>query len=269
MLFHKSNIFRSCTCVLLVLTCFLMAGCLQAESHRPQPDTSSEEVTQPPAPIVDTRPRVALTYDDGPSSITTKPIVDELNKYGYHATFFVVGNRVDYTPGEDNGAEAMIYAVENGNEIGIHGYTHQANYASCSNETYEYEIYQTLQAIQARIPGYEVRMMRPVGGSISGTRVAESEFAVINWNIDTLDWEYRRPAGDAEAIETIVNNALKDIEDGDIILMHDIYNNTYEATVILLARLNEMGFNVVTVSELLGDDLQPGTKYTHGNKRAQ
>lgn len=99
--------------------------------------------------------------------------------------------------------------------------------------------------------------------------MAESEFAVINWSVDTLDWEYRRPAGDAESIETIVNNALANIEDGDIILMHDIYNNTYEATVILLARLNEMGFNVVTVSELLGDDLQPGVRYTHGNKRAQ
>ena len=259
MFFHRSNFFRTFMCVLLVLICFLTTGCLKAESHREFPPETTPELQ---TPTVDTRPRVALTYDDGPSSITTKPIVDELNKYGYHATFFVVGNRVDYTPGEDNGSEAMVYAVENGNEIGIHGYTHQANYASCSDETYEYEIYQTLQAIQTKIPGYEVRMMRPVGGSISTTRVAESEFAVINWSVDTLDWEYRRPAGDAESIETIVNNALANIEDGDIILMHDIYNNTYEATVIILQRLNEMGFNVVTVSELLGDDLESGRLYT-------
>ena len=156
MFFHRSKFFRTCTCVLLVLICLLTTGCLKAESHRELP---SETTPEPQKPIVDTRPRVALTYDDGPSSITTKPIVDELNKYGYHATFFVVGNRVDYTPGEDNGSEAMVYAVENGNEIGIHGYTHQANYASCSDETYEYEIYQTLQAIQTKIPGYEVRMM--------------------------------------------------------------------------------------------------------------
>ena len=265
MFFCKSNFYKTCICLLLALVCLLMTGCLRAESHREFPEESSEQTTEPQAPV-DTRPRVALTYDDGPSSITTKPIVDELNKYGYHATFFVVGNRVDYTPGEDNGADAMVYAYENGNEIGIHGYTHQANYASCSADTYQYEIYQTLQAIQAKIPGYEVRVMRPVGGSISGVRVQESEFAVVNWNVDTLDWTLRSPAGDAATIEEIVNNALKDIDDGDIILMHDIYNNTYEATVILLARLNEMGYNVVTVSELLGDDLQPGVKYTHGNK---
>ncbi len=260
MFFHR--FYRVCTCVLLILTCLLVAGCFQAESHRAQPETSSQETTRPPAPVVDTRPRVALTYDDGPSSITTRPIVDELNKYGYHATFFVVGNRVDYTPGEDNGAEAMVYAAQNGNEIGIHGYTHKANYVSCSDETYEYEIFQTLQAIQSKLPGYEVRMMRPVGGSISSIRIAESPFAIVNWSIDTLDWQNRSPAGDAESIETIVNNALANVQDGDIILMHDIYNNTYEATVILLARLNEMGFNVVTVSELFGDELESGRLYT-------
>ena len=43
--------------------------------------------------------------------------------------------------------------------------------------------------------------------------------------------------------------------------MHDIYKNTYEATVMMLQRLNEMGFNVVTVSERLGDNLQPGVLY--------
>ena len=262
MFFQKFKIAKIFICVLLAISCLPIAGCLHAEAHREFP--TEEETTEENKPV-DTRPRVALTFDDGPSSITTKPIVDELNKYGYHATFFVVGNRVDYTTGQDNGAAAMVYAYENGNEIGIHGYTHQADYASCSDDIYEYEIYQTLNAIQARIPGYEVRLMRAVGGSISNERIVSNEFAVIDWSIDTLDWTLRTPAGDAETIEKIVNNALDGIEDGDIILMHDIYNNTYEATVILLARLNEMGFNVVTVSELLGDDLKPGRLYRQAN----
>ena len=264
MLFQKPKFKKMMACALLIAICLSMASCLRAEAHREFP--SETEPTTPTPPAADTRPRVALTYDDGPSSITTAKIVDELNKYGYHATFFVVGNRVDYTPGQDNGAAAMVYAYENGNEIGIHGYTHQPNYATCSEETYQYEMTMTLQSIQARIPGYEVRLMRPVGGSISNTRVAESPYSVINWSVDSLDWTLRSPAGDEESIETIVNNALKDLEDGDIILMHDIYNNTYEATVILLARLNEMGFNVVTVSELIGDELCPGVKYTNASK---
>ena len=74
------------------------------------------------------------------------------------------------------------------------------------------------------------------------------------------------PADAAESlcIRVSGDSMFPKIEDGDIIRMHDIYNNTYEATVILLERLNEMGYNVVTVSELLGDKLEPGKLYTQG-----
>lgn len=267
MFYHvkKQNVLRFCA--VLVLICLAFLGCATISGSRTDyPELTFPKVPEQTTPPADTRPRVALTFDDGPSSITTKPIVDELNKYGFHATFFVVGDRVDLTPDKDNGADAMIYAVENGNEIGIHAYTHDMSirYDTCTQQTYEYEIYETLKAIQSKIPGYEVRLMRPIGGAISNERVASCPFAVVNWSIDTMDWSLRSPAGDEDQINTIVENALSGIEDGDIILLHDIYNNTYEATVILLARLHEMGFNVVTVSELLGNDLCPGTKYTHG-----
>ena len=267
MLFYRLKPTKIFICLLLVLTCFISAGCLKVESHRePLPETTTPE---PSAPVVDNRPRVALTFDDGPHNVRTKKIVDELDKYGYHATFFVVGNRVDGTA--YSGGAAMVYAAEHGNEIGIHGYTHETSisYSSCSDERYEYEISNTLQAIQEKLPGYEVRVMRPFGGSISGTRAAQSPFAVVNWNVDTLDYANKYDEGDPEKINIIVENALSDIDDGDIILMHDIYNNTYEATVIILARLYEMGFNVVTVSELLGDEWCPGVRYTHGPKGAQ
>ena len=67
--------------------------------------------------------RVAITFDDGPHNVRTVKIVDELAKYGFHATFFVVGNRVDGSA--YNGSSAVKYAIENGNEIAIHGYTHE------------------------------------------------------------------------------------------------------------------------------------------------
>ena len=263
MFFYKLKIPKIFICLLLVLACLPIAGCFKAEAHRefPPEEGTNEETT----PVVDTRPRVALTYDDGPhekyktTPSRTKLIVDELDKYGYHATFFVVGNRVDGT--EYNGGGAMIYAAEHGNEIGIHGYTHDVYYDRCTDEEYEYELSKTLRAIQSKIPEYEVRVMRPVGGRISDSHIAESPYAVVKWNIDTLDYDNKYNEGDPEKINTIVENALADVKDGDIILMHDIYNNTYEATVIILQRLNEMGFNVVTVSELLGDNLQPGVLY--------
>ena len=264
MIFQKMKAAKIFICLLLVISCLPISGCLKVEAHR-EFSEETEKNNEAASPNVDTRPRVALTYDDGPhekyqeTPSRTKLIVDELDKYGYHATFFVVGNRVDGT--EYSGGAAMVYAAEHGNEIGIHGYTHGVYYDRCSDAEYEYEMRKTVEAIQEKIPGYEVRLMRPVGGWITDARVEESPYAIIKWSVDTLDWELSRPQGDADKINAIVENALANIKDGDIILMHDIYNNTYEATVIILQRLYEMGFNVVTVSELLGDNLQAGVLY--------
>ena len=143
MIFQKFKTIRILTCVCLALTCLLMSGCFRVEAHREFFSDLDLKLPDFTPSTDNNRPRVALTFDAGPSSITTKPIVDELNKYGYHATFFVVGNRVDRTAGQDNGADAMVYAYENGNEIGIHGYTHEADYADCSDDIYRYEYWKS------------------------------------------------------------------------------------------------------------------------------
>ena len=79
------------------------------------------------------------------------------------------------------------------------------------------------------------------------------------------DWRYKSRSDEATIetnINAIVENALRNVEDGDIILMHEIYQNTYEATCIILERLDEMGFTFVTVTELIGEDnLVAGATY--------
>ena len=201
--------------------------------------------------------RVAITYDDGPHTTRTKLIADELEKYGFHATFFVVGNRVDGT--KYNGGEAMLYALEKGNEIAIHGYTHTAYYDSCSDEVYAYEISQTLKAIQKLKAGYTPTLMRPIGGAINAERISSCEYSVIMWSVDSLDYKNSAING---GVENIVNNVMSNVKDGDIILMHDIYENTYEASRIILKRLYDEGYEVLTVSELLGSKLESGQKFS-------
>ena len=222
------------------------------------------------ASTTEPRKQVALSFDDGPHNGRTKRIVDELAKYGYHATFFVVGNRVDGS--EYNGKSGLIYAYKAGNEIGIHGYTHLKYYDRCSDADYAYELSMTEQAIRAVIPGYNVRLMRPVGGAISDSRVSESEYSVIAWNVDSEDWRYKYASGDsdeiaAEKVNTIVSNVMDNVREGSIILMHDIYESTYDAVVIILERLHAEGYDVVTVSELLGDSLEAGRKYSSATAR--
>ena len=208
--------------------------------------------------------RVALTFDDGPHNVRTKAIVDELAKYGYRATFFVVGNRVDGTA--YNGAEALKYAHDHGNEIAIHGYTHAVYYHNCEQDRYERELSNTYNAIKDVAKNASVRLMRPIGGNITEERVASCPYSVIMWSVDSEDWKYKGRGDNGELAEqninTIVENVMSQVKSGDIILMHDIYENTYEAAKIIIERLHTEGYQLVTVSELLGSDLRAGTKYS-------
>ena len=84
--------------------------------------------------------------------------------------------------------------------------------------------------------------------------------------MDSADWQhtYNRNDTDESAqakVDTVVENVMSTVSDGDIILMHDIYESTYDAVKIILKQLYDAGYEVVTVSELLGDELAPGQAY--------
>ena len=262
-----SAIFRILTALLamiLALSCFAACddGKVPEQSSQSTPK-NEEEGGGDVSADVEPKKRVAITFDDGPQYYNdneTRAIVDELAKYGFTATFFVVGNRISAYD------DALTYAVENGNEIGIHGYTHEKYYDTCSDEDYNNELQKTLNAIHKILPDYEVKLMRAVGGRITKERVKNSPYAVINWSVDSDDWNNKYVSGDTDEdtqrkIETTVNNVMSTVSDGDIILMHDIWSNTYDAVVILLQKLHAEGYEVVSVSELLGDSMKSGREY--------
>ncbi len=221
---------------------------------------ATEEVTESEEPV-ETEPeepkkRVALTFDDGPaydndtSHRLTYKIVDKLNEYGGRATFFLVGNRINSTTGA-----AVAYAYEHGSEIGIHAYTHEYNFSTCSKDQYLNELNDTKDAIM-KYAGVSPTIFRPPYGSLDKTRAEMSGYPVIMWNLDSEDWKHRGQSTEAIAkqnVDTIVNKIMSEVEDGDIILMHEIYKNSCEAALIVIDRLSAMGYEFVTVSELLGD----------------
>ncbi len=201
---------------------------------------------------------IAFTFDDGPSNTYTKKIIDKFASYGGEATFFVIGNRINDTAGAN-----LQYAVSKGCEIGIHAYTHKYNYSKCTDERYEEELSKTANAIHKYLPDYDIKLMRPVGGSITSDRVASSKYSVINWNVDSNDWRHKKPAGSSSKVNTIYNNIVKNIKDGDIVLMHEIYQNSYDALCKALDKLYDDGYRFVTVTELIGEsNLKPGKKYS-------
>lgn len=194
---------------------------------------------------------VALTFDDGPSRFT-KEIIDLLKKYKYNATFFVLGNKlnVDYT-------DILKESINNGNEIGIHGFSHKS-FTRLKTEALEEEITKSKKYVY-NLTEYMPNLVRPPYGNINNNIRNLNLGPYILWNNDTLDWKLR----DTKKIyERLINS----IEENNIILMHDTYLTTYKALELILPYLKENNYEVVTVSTLFsknGKTLENNKSYRY------
>lgn len=236
------------------------------ELPTPGKNTGSPSLPSPspvPTPSKSTesgKKHVALTFDDGPHTEYTKKIVDTLTKYGASATFFIVGNRVN----NEDTRSAVRYASEKGNEIAIHGYTHKVFYHNCTDQEYKTELEETAKVIED-CTGKRPVLMRPIGGNITKERIASCPYSVIMWNVDSEDWKNKGRGSEEAAqknIQATVKNVITTVKDGSIILMHEIYQNSYEALDLILDQLYKQGYEVVSVSELLGEQVKPGTRHS-------
>lgn len=271
-------------CSVLLLTCSLLAGCsnknlyteeeihelhdvieyVEAEQWQYQwvignslPSKVSEKMTTDMA-FVDylttkhydpDKPMIALTFDDGPKTATTSAILDILEENGAKATFFVVGENLG-----ENTAPILKRMVSLGCQIGNHSFYH-TQLTTLDSEGIMEEIGSTNDKI-LELSGRPCRLIRPPYGSVNDTVKETVEQPLIMWEIDTLDWESR----DAEKVIPIVR---EQVQDGTIILMHDLYESTVEACRILIPELIKEGYQFVTVSEMAymkGIDLDAGEK---------
>ena len=195
------------------------------------------------------KPAVALTYDDGPHSTVTHDILDVLEKYDAKATFFVVGSRVPTY------SDCVKRASDMGCEIGIHTYNHKI-LTSATNSEITSEMTRTSDAIK-KITGEAPTIMRAPGGSYNDRVKGAVGMPLIQWSVDTLDWKNRNASS---VISSVKNNT----RDGSIILMHDLYGSTADATETIVPWLISQGYQLVTVSELMdlkGIDMQDGSVY--------
>ncbi len=195
---------------------------------------------------------VALTYDDGPYTPVTNQILDMLEKYNSRATFFVVGSRVA-TYKDCIKREAAMDC-----EIGNHTYNHTI-LTSVSATTIKSEISRTNEVVK-QITGQAPKIVRTPGGAVNSTVKANVDYPMFNWSVDTLDWKYRNSS-------SVVSYIKNNVRDGSIVLMHDLYGSTGDATEIIVPWLIQNGYQLVTVSELMeikGIDVQKGQLYTKG-----
>lgn len=177
---------------------------------------------------------VALTYDDGPS-IYTPRILKTLKENNSVATFFVVGNRVPMY------SDTVKKAYGMGCEIGNHTYEHKILTRADAAGIRE-QVSKTNAAVK-NITGTDPIVMRPPGGCVNDTVKSQTGMPMILWSIDTLDWRTRNAASTKTAV-------LDHVKDGDIVLMHDLYEATANASTTIIPTLVERGYQLVTVSEL-------------------
>ena len=176
---------------------------------------------------------IAFTFDDGPSKYT-KELIKTLELNNTSATFFMLGNRMKYN-------EDIVKEVYNSNsEVASHTYSHK-NLNKLSSKDILSEINSPVIAFN-EITGGDIKYLRPPYGNYNDI-VKSTNYPIILWNIDPKDWL-------AKDSSKVYNSVLKHACDGCIVLMHDIYPTTIEAVKMLIPKLNSMGYEVVSVSNL-------------------
>lgn len=188
------------------------------------------------------KPRVALTFDDGPHPRYTPEILDILKEYGVTATFFAVGSNAENYP------HLIRRICEEGHELGNHTHNH-FHVAKLSREALCRDI-DSAQAVLTRISGQNVRLFRPPEGVCTEDLKSYCEqkgMTILLWSIDTRDWAHTPVA---EICENVKNN----VKDGSIILMHDFIGKnspTPAALRCIIPMLQELGYELVSVSQLM------------------
>jgi peptidoglycan-N-acetylglucosamine deacetylase len=174
-------------------------------------------------------------------------LLDVLAKNNVHATFFMIGRHVQQRP---DIARAVAQA---GHVIGNHTFTHPLLIFKSAAQTRQ-QLLDCHKALQDAIGEHSNLFRPPYGGRRPSTlRVArELGLETVMWNVTGYDWN----APPASAIEKKV---VRQMRGGDVILLHDGDDKVMGAdrgqTVIaaenLVRRYRDLGYEFVTVDEML------------------
>lgn len=182
---------------------------------------------------------VSLSFDAAWGNEDTQELIDILNKYNIHATFFVVGQWADKYP------ESVKALSDAGNEVMSHSDDH-AHFAQLTAEEIRSNISASNEKIK-KITGTEPTLFRCPYGEYNDTVISTVNsmgMSAIQWDVDSLDWK-GISAGD------ISDRVLKNVKSGSIVLFHNAAENTPEALPGIIEGLIADGYKIVPVSQIL------------------
>lgn len=183
---------------------------------------------------------VALTYDDGPSSISTVSVLNWLRNFGQNATFFEVGFRLE------DASHVVRRQYDSGCSIQSHGWLHKFSGNYSVKEQFEWK--ETYDKTLKNIIGIGPSMMRSAGGKEKPLAKMKIGYPLINWSLISGDAASNMPSA-----SEIARRVFMGVRDGDIVLLHDLKNLSPVYTKAILANLTHKGIMCVTVDELFSD----------------
>lgn len=191
---------------------------------------------------------VALTFDHSWGNTFTPRILATLKENNIKVTFFLMG------PWSAQHPDVARQIVSDGHEVGSHGFRHE-NYGEKTESWIREDLNKSAAQIKAAT-GIMPVLFRPPNGHYNAQSLRithELGYQSILWNIDSIDW--MNPGRDV-----IIERILKNLKPGAIILMHasDTPQQTADALPILLGKIKEAGYRIVTVSELLNKYSEKG-----------
>ena len=183
--------------------------------------------------------KIAISFDAAWGGDKTRKILDILDGFDIHTTFFLVDTWVERYP------ELVREIAARGHEIGNHSTTHP-QMSKLSREKIRQELTVVADHLEA-LTGTRPTLFRPPYGDYNNDVVLTARamgYEVIQWSVDSLDWKNL-------GVQPMIDRATKSVQSGDIILFHNDSQYILDALPAILKSYREQGFTVVPVSQLL------------------
>lgn len=186
--------------------------------------------------MLEEKPKIAITFDDGPSEKYTPQLLDGLKERNVKVSFFVIGKMAEAN------LKLLQREKDEGHLIGNHTYNH-VDISKMSDEAAISEIQKTNKIIEKATKEH-VDYFRAPFGSWKKKLVERMNVFPVSWSVDPLDWT-------TENTDEIVNKVVTRVKENDIILLHDCYKSSVDAALRIIDILKKEGYEFVTVDEMI------------------
>jgi len=188
---------------------------------------------------LETKKKIALTFDDGPTSYTLQ-VLELLKRYNAKATFFCIGKNIEIHP------EIIKQIINEGHLVGNHSYSHSKFFDFYNANKITDELRKTDQLLE-KFTSKKINFFRPPYGVTTPSirrALKTTGHKVIGWNIRSLD-------GRIKNHDLIFNRIIKRVSPGGIVLLHDTAQHSVLVLEQFLQFLQQNNYEVISIEELL------------------